>query len=160
MYTVDYLRISITDRCNLKCLYCSPIGEGVVDRGELLTLEEISRFVQAAVSEGITRIRITGGEPTVRKGLTHLVEMLSSVLGIRELTLTTNGLLLSQLAEKMSAAGLSRVNVSLDTLDQEKYHRLTGVDGLARVLQGIDAARVQGLEPIKINVVASPGFQR
>ena len=158
MNSVDYLRISITDRCNLRCLYCSPLGENVVDRGELLTLEEISRVAGAAVSEGMNRIRITGGEPTVRKGLCSLLEMISSIPGLRELMLTTNGLLLATFAEGMKASGLSRVNVSLDTLDRDEYHRMTGVDGLGRVLEGIDAARTCGLEPVKLNVVAIRGF--
>ncbi|MFQ6104803.1 MAG: GTP 3',8-cyclase MoaA [Candidatus Glassbacteria bacterium] len=153
---INYLRISVTDRCNLRCLYCHP--EGVVGRGELLSFEEIYQIAQAAVLLGIKRIRLTGGEPTVRRGLLRLIEMLSSLDGLKELTLTTNGLLLFPMTRDLKAAGLSRVNVSLDTLDPEKYVRITGVDGHSRVLQGINAARKCGLEPVKINMVAMKGI--
>jgi len=155
---VNYLRIAVTDRCNLHCLYCSPLGTEAVDREDLLSFEDIHRLAKAAVHEGISRIRLTGGEPTTRRDITRLVEMLSSIEGLKELAMTTNGLLLSSMAGELKEAGLTRVNISLDTLDAGKYKRMTGVDGLGRVLKGIEAARCSGLDPVKINVVAIQGF--
>jgi cyclic pyranopterin phosphate synthase len=152
------MRIAVTDRCNFKCLYCSPLGTAVVDREDLLSFEEIHILAGVAVREGIDRIRLTGGEPTTRRNLQRLVEMLSSVEGLNDLSMTTNGLLLSSMAGELKSAGLSRVNISLDTLDREKFQRMTGVDGLERVLKGVDAARSHGLDPVKINVVAIRGF--
>jgi cyclic pyranopterin phosphate synthase len=134
------------------------LGTETVDREGLLSFEDIHRLAKAAVHEGVSRIRLTGGEPTTRRDITRLVEMLSSIEGLNELSMTTNGLLLSSMAGELKAAGLSRVNISLDTLDPVKYKRLTGVNGLEKVLQGIDAARRSGLDPVKINVVAIQDF--
>jgi cyclic pyranopterin phosphate synthase len=153
---VDYLRISVTDRCNLACLYCRPGNPA--PRTSLLTFEEIGRVVEAGVRVGIDRFRITGGEPTVRRGVSRLVELLAGRRGVSELSLTTNGVVLSRLAVELRAAGLHRVNVSLDTLDRERYRRITGLDAHDRVIAGIRAAKEQGLEPVKVNVVAIRGF--
>lgn len=156
---INYLRVSITDRCNLRCSYCMP-GEGVAlkDPGEILSFEEIIRVIQAAVARGVTRVRITGGEPLTRDGVTDLVRMVGGTEGITDLSMTTNGVLLSAYAVKLKEAGLDRVNVSLDTLKEDKYLSLTGRDALSDVLEGIDAARSAGLLPVKVNVVVIKGL--
>jgi GTP 3',8-cyclase len=150
---IDYLRISVTDRCNLRCVYCMP-EEGIAGQphSEILTYEEIFRVAKAAANAGLTRIRLTGGEPLVRKGLIGFVGRLMTLDGV-EVALTTNGTLLSRYAERLRAAGLSRVNVSLDSLDPETYRRLTRWGDLSEVLEGIEAAVSAGLDPVKINVV-------
>jgi GTP 3',8-cyclase len=151
----DNLRISITDRCNVRCFYCMP-EEGVeyMPHSEILTFEEIQRFVRVAVSLGVTKVRVTGGEPLVRKGLPVLIRMLADIPGIKDLALTTNGVLLAKHAEALYAAGLRRLNVHLDTLDRERFLRITRRDELHQVLEGIDVARRLGFGPIKINAVA------
>jgi GTP 3',8-cyclase len=151
----DNLRISITDRCNVRCFYCMP-EEGVkyMPHAEILTFEEIERFVRVAVSLGVTKLRVTGGEPLVRKGLPVLIRMLSAIPGIRDLALTTNGVLLAKHAEALHAAGLRRLNVHLDTLDRERFLRITRRDDLDKVLEGLEVARRLGFGPIKINAVA------
>jgi cyclic pyranopterin phosphate synthase len=151
----DNLRISITDRCNVRCFYCMP-DEGVqyMAREEILTFEEIERFVRVAASLGVTKLRITGGEPLVRRGLPQLIARLSAVPGIKDLALTTNGVLLARHAEALYEAGLRRINVHLDTLDRARFERITRRDELDRVLEGIDACVRLGYGPVKINAVA------
>ena len=152
---VDYLRISVTDRCNLRCQYCMP-AEGMtwIEREEILTYEEIVRFVrEVAVPLGITKIRLTGGEPTVRKDLTTLVAELAAIPQIQDLAMTTNGMFLEQQARSFKAAGLHRVNISLDSLVPAKFKELTRGGDLARVLRGVDAALEAALAPVKLNCV-------
>lgn len=151
----DNLRISVTDRCNVRCFYCMP-EEGVnyMARDEILTFEEIERFVRIAVSLGVTKLRITGGEPLVRKDLAVLVRKLVAIPGIRDIALTTNGVLLAQQAEALYAAGLRRLNVHLDTLDRERFKQITRRDDLDRVLDGIEVCRRLGFGPLKLNAVA------
>ena len=154
----DNLRISVTDRCNIRCFYCMP-EEGVrfQPRQEILTFEEITRFVHIASSLGITKLRITGGEPLVRKDLPELVEMLAAVPGIRDIALTTNAVLLEKLAQPLRDAGLHRLNIHLDTLRPEKFQQMTRRDDFHRVIGGIDAAQSVGF-PIKLNAVAVKGM--
>lgn len=156
---IGYLRISVTDRCNLRCLYCMP-PEGVpkIAQSEILTYEEICAVVRAGAKLGIRRVRLTGGEPLVRAGLPGLVQMLSRIDGIEELSLTTNGVLVKQYALALKQAGLSRVNVSLDTLKADRFRYITRAGELGDVLEGIEAARNAGLRPVKINVVVMPGI--
>jgi cyclic pyranopterin phosphate synthase len=150
----DSLRISVTDRCNIRCFYCMP--DGLVNfepRENLLSFEQIERFVQIAASLGVTKIRLTGGEPLVRRDLPVLLAKLALVPGINDLALTTNGVLLATHAQSLYDAGLRRLNVHLDTLDREKFRHITRRDDLPRVLQGLETARKLGFK-IKINVVA------
>ena len=151
----DNLRISVTDRCNIRCFYCMP-EEGVkfMKREEILSFEEIERFVRIAVSLGVTKLRVTGGEPLVRKDLPVLIGKLASIPGIRDLSLTTNGVLLGGQAQALYDAGLRRINVHLDTLDRERFRKITRRDELDKVLDGIDVCRRLGYSPIKINAVA------
>jgi cyclic pyranopterin phosphate synthase len=151
----DNLRISVTDRCNIRCFYCMP-EEGVqfMDRRDILSFEEIERFVRAAVPLGITKLRITGGEPLVRRDLPRLIEKLVAIPGIRDIALTTNAVLLEQQAGDLYAAGLRRLNIHLDTLDRERFRQITRRDDLPRVLAGVDAAVAAGFEKLKFNVVA------
>ncbi|MDE3196913.1 MAG: GTP 3',8-cyclase MoaA [Acidobacteriota bacterium] len=155
----DNLRISVTDRCNIRCFYCMP-EEGVrfMDRAEILSFEEIERFVRAAVPLGIAKIRITGGEPLVRRDLARLIEKLASIEGVRDIALTTNAVLLEQQARDLYAAGLRRLNIHLDTLDRGRFQRITRRDDLPRVLAGIDAAVAAGFRTIKFNIVAVKGL--
>ncbi len=157
--TIDYLRISVTDRCNLRCLYCMP-EEGVPGRThqEILRYEEIARLTRIAVDLGVRKVRITGGEPLVRPGLVSLVAMLRDIPGIEDLALTTNGTLLAPQAADLAAAGLDRVNVSLDSLQPERFARLTRGGRLQDTLDGLEAARRAGLHPIKINMVVVRGL--
>jgi cyclic pyranopterin phosphate synthase len=151
----DSLRVGITDRCNIRCFYCMPERDAVfVDRREILSYEEIERFVRIAVGLGVGKVRITGGEPLVRKDVPELVRKLAAIDGIEDLALTTNGILLAQLAEPLYQAGLRRLNVHLDTLDGERFARITRHDDLARVLEGLALAKRLGFAPIKINAVA------
>lgn len=156
---IDYLRISVTDRCNLRCMYCMP-EEGICkkEHEDILTLEEIYLFVEACSKLGIGKVRITGGEPLVRKGLTGLVEQIAKLPGIREVALTTNGVLLPQYAYELKQAGLKRVNISLDTLDEKKYEYITRGGKLETVMDGIEAAESVGLKPVKLNTVLIGGF--
>lgn len=156
---IDYLRISVTDRCNFRCVYCMPeAGAPVAPSAEILTNDEIQRLVAIAVKLGMSKIRITGGEPLLRKGLIELVESISSHNRITDLSLTTNGYLLGALAEKLAKAGLHRVNVSLDTLKHERFTRIARRGALKDVLEGIDAAEKTGLSPLKINCVVMRGY--
>ena len=152
------LRISVTDRCNLRCTYCMPEDVTFVDRGELLTFEEIAQFVRVAAPLGVNKIRLTGGEPLMRKGLDSLVRMLTPIPGITDIGLTTNGLLLADQTESLFAAGLRRLNVSLDTLDPGRFRELTRRDGIDKVIAGLLAAKAVGFDPIKVNAVAIRGF--
>ena len=156
---VDYLRISVTDRCNLRCIYCMP-AEGVrlMSHDDILSYEEIHTVVNAAAELGITKVRITGGEPLARAGLPELIRMLARLDAIDDISLTTNGTLLARYADELKSAGLNRVNVSLDSLKPDKFKYITRQGNLEDTLQGIDAARAAGLEPVKINVVVMSGI--
>lgn len=156
---INYLRISVTDLCNLRCMYCMP-QEGIqkLEHSDIMTLEELQDIAGALVELGIDKIRITGGEPLVRKGIVSLVNKLSQYGGLRDIAMTTNGLLLRQYAKELKAAGLKRVNISLDTLDPEKYEKITRGGSLERVLEGIKEAQRVGLGPIKLNTVLIGGF--
>ena len=155
---VDYLRISITDRCNLRCIYCMPAdGVSCLSHREIMTYEELELFTRAAVSSGIDRVRVTGGEPLVRKGAVEFVQMLTSIDPGLKVSLTTNGLLLARYAGDLKEAGLSRVNVSIDSLDPERYQAITRVGDLAGALAGLRAAIDAGLGPVKVNVVTLRG---
>ena len=151
----DNLRISVTDRCNIRCFYCMPeTGSEYVDRAEILTFEEIERFVRIAVDLGVTKIRLTGGEPLVRKDLPLLVAALHKIPGVRDIAMTTNGVLLADQAQALYDAGLRRLNVHLDTLDRERFLKITRRDDFGRVMAGLDRAQALGFGPIKMNVVA------
>jgi len=153
------LRISVTDRCNLRCVYCMP-AEGMpwLPKDDLLTYEEITRFARVCLSLGVHGIRLTGGEPTVRADLPKLVAMLNALQPDLDLSITTNGLKLVEMADALRAAGLKRVNVSLDSLDPARFHRLARRDRHAEVIAGLEAARRAGLSPIKLNAVLMRGF--
>ncbi|MFB3828285.1 MAG: GTP 3',8-cyclase MoaA [Bryobacteraceae bacterium] len=149
------LRVSVTDRCNIRCFYCMPESDvHFVERSQILGFEEIERFVRIAAGLGVNKVRITGGEPLVRRDLPVLVRNLAAIGGIEDLALTTNGVLLPELAAPLYQAGLRRINVHLDTLHRERFAGITRRDELDRVLKGIDAARRLGFSPIKLNVVA------
>jgi cyclic pyranopterin phosphate synthase len=152
------LRISVTDRCNLRCTYCMPEEVTFLNRRDLLTFEEIGHFVRVAAPLGIDKIRLTGGEPLMRRDLHKLVAMLVEIPGIRDIGLTTNGLLLAEWAKALYEAGLRRLNVSLDTLDPVRFRELTRRDGVDDVLAGLRAAKAAGFRPIKVNAVAIRGF--
>ena len=156
---ITYLRISVTDRCNFRCVYCMPL-EGVpwLPPSSIMKYEEIADVVRVAAKQGIREVRLTGGEPLVRKDLPELVRMIAGTEGIEDVSLTTNGILLEQMAGALAKAGLKRVNISLDTLDSEKFARITRCGSLSRVWDGIRAAEKAGLKPIKINVVAMRGI--
>src|SRR5262249_48953732 len=141
------LRISVTDRCNLRCTYCMPEEVVFMDRAELLTFEEITRFVRVVAELGIDKIRLTGGEPLMRRDLARLVEMLSAIKGIRDIGLTTNGILLAEQAQPLYDAGLRRINISLDTLNPDRFRQLARRDGLDKVVAGILAAKRAGFQP-------------
>ena len=157
--SINYLRISVTDRCNLRCIYCMP-PEGVpqMPHGEILSYEEIRIIVQAAAELGINKIRLTGGEPLVRTDLPKLIKMLSRIGGIQELSLTTNGTLLKNYALELRQAGLSRINLSLDTLKPDRFRYITRLGRLKDVLEGISAAKKAGFDPVKINAVVMQGI--
>jgi cyclic pyranopterin phosphate synthase len=155
---ITYLRVSVTDRCNLRCVYCMPeAGLPWIPKPDVLTFEEITSIVGAAASIGVRSIRLTGGEPLIRRDLDHLVAMIAAVPGIDDIALSTNGLLLEQQAPALAAAGLRRVNVSLDTLHEDRFTAIARRPGLDRVLAGIDAAIAHGLGPVKINCVVMRG---
>ncbi|MFO7820139.1 MAG: GTP 3',8-cyclase MoaA [Halanaerobacter sp.] len=156
---IDYLRISITDRCNLRCRYCMP-AEGIetIAHEEVLSYEEISKIVKAGAELGIKKIRLTGGEPLARKGAAHLVATLNKIEGIEEIAMTTNGILLSKYGKELVEAGLERVNISLDSLDPEKFKEITRFDKYQQVIEGIKTALEVGLDPVKINVVVMQGI--
>ena len=151
---INYLRISVTDRCNLRCTYCMP-EEGIrlMNHCDILSFEEITEVARVAVALGIDKFRITGGEPLVRKDIVNLVRQLASIQGVRDLSMTTNGILLEGLSQPLKDAGLHRVNISLDTLNPEKFIEITRGGDINSVLRGIKAAKDAGLKPIKINCV-------
>ncbi len=155
---ITYLRISVTDKCNLRCVYCMP-EEGLawLRREDILSYEEITAIVRAAASVGVRSIRLTGGEPLLRRDLNRLVEAIASVEGIEDIALSTNGLLLESQVEALAAAGLTRVNVSLDTLRTDRFEQIARRSGLDAVLRGIDAAIAAGLTPVKLNCVVMRG---
>ncbi|WP_333655879.1 GTP 3',8-cyclase MoaA [Dissulfurispira sp.] len=156
---IDYMRISIIDRCNLRCIYCMP-SEGIkpIEHKDILGYEEIIRIVRIAAGLGARKIRLTGGEPLIRKDLPYLVSSINSIEGIEDISLTTNGLLLKKYAQSLSSAGLRRVNVSLDSLRPERYREITRGGDINSVLEGIHEAENAGLLPIKINMVPIRGF--
>lgn len=151
---INYLRISVTDRCNLRCTYCMPErGVDLMKHKDILSFEEIVEVVRYGASLGINKVRITGGEPLVRKGIINLVEMIAEVPEIHDLSMTTNGALLDQFAEPLVKAGLKRVNISLDTMRPDRFKEITRVGDITNTLNGIGAAKEAGLDPIKINCV-------
>jgi cyclic pyranopterin phosphate synthase len=154
----DNLRISVTDRCNLRCVYCMPEDVTYLDKHELLSFEEIERFVRVGVPLGLTKLRLTGGEPLMRRDLPVLARRLAAIPGVRDVGLTTNGLLLADHARALYDAGLRRINVSLDTLDEGRFRALARRDGLQRTLEGIDAALKAGFAPVKVNAVIVRGL--
>lgn len=157
--SINYLRISVTDRCNLRCIYCMP-PEGVpqIPHSEILSFEEIRTVVRVAAELSINRIRLTGGEPLIRADLPKLVNMLSQIEGIEELSLTTNGTFLKKYTLELKQAGLSRINISLDTLKADKFRHITRLGELEAVLEGIEAAKEAGFDPVKINTVVIRGI--
>lgn len=156
---ITYLRISVTDRCNLRCIYCMP-AEGIKwqPHTDILTYEEITNVVKTAAGLGINSIRLTGGDPLVRKGITRLVRHIADIPQITDISLTTNGILLKSMAKELADSGLHRVNISLDTLDAEKYGRINRCGSLNQVWEGIEAAEKAGMKPIKINTVVLRGI--
>jgi cyclic pyranopterin phosphate synthase len=156
---LTYLRVSLIDRCNLRCLYCMPQGAlNPFKEGELLSMEEVFEAVSVFSELGINKVRLTGGEPLLRKGVPALVAKIKARPGIREVVMTTNGVLLAGFAVALKAAGLDRINVSLDTLDREMFRKITGADKLGDVLDGIEAAAAAGIGPIKLNAVLMKGW--
>lgn len=156
---ISYLRLSVTDRCNLKCLYCRPSGWGnMLHHKEILTYEELLRFVKIAVKNGITKVRVTGGEPLVRKGVVDFIERLRHIRGLNDISLTTNGLLLKDNLECIYAAGVRRLNISLDTLKRDRFLKLTGFDKFESVWEAILQAREMNFSPIKLNMVVLKGL--
>lgn len=167
--SISYLRVSVTDRCNLRCVYCLPApqvsgqagmpfqGVQFAPRCEILTLEEIKEVVRAGASLGIQSVRLTGGEPLVREGIVSLVKMISQIPGVEDLSMTTNGVLLNRYANNLAHAGLKRINISLDTLKQDRFKEITRFGTLDDVLSGIDAASEAGFFPVKLNVVVMRG---
>jgi len=155
----DYMRIAVTDRCNLRCQYCMP-EEGVktLDHQQILSFEEIFSVVEVAASLGVRKIRLTGGEPLVRKDLEKLIFMISQIQGIEDISLTTNAIYLADRIDDLKAAGLNRVNISLDSLNADKFRELTRGGDLNRVLAGVNAAIEKGLNPVKVNAVVIKGF--
>jgi cyclic pyranopterin phosphate synthase len=153
----DDLRLSITDRCNLRCAYCMPEEPVWFPRASLLTFEEVTRIARIALGEGVRKLRVTGGEPLVRRDAPALIAALAALPGLEDLSLTTNGVLLGPLARELADAGLRRINVSLDTLDRARFATMTGRDRLPDVLGGLAAAREAGLGPLKINTVLLRG---
>lgn len=151
---INYLRISVTDRCNLRCFYCMP-EEGIrlLNHDDILTYEEMAEVVEVAAGKGISKVRVTGGEPLVRKGIVHFIALLERIQGIEDLSMTTNGTLLEEFAQPLAEAGLHRVNISLDTLDPGLYRKVTRGGDVTAVINGIRAAKRTGLTPVKINCV-------
>lgn len=155
--TIDYMRVSVTDRCNLRCRYCMPDGVELVPMRDILTYEEIGEICAAGAELGIRKLKITGGEPLVRRGCPELIASLKAIPGVEQVTMTTNGVLLGQHLPALLSAGLDAVNISLDTLDRERYQTITGRDMLPSVLESLDAALAAGLKT-KINVVLQQGM--
>ncbi|MBW6411549.1 GTP 3',8-cyclase MoaA [Clostridium weizhouense] len=156
---INYLRISVTELCNLRCKYCMPEkGINKCSHKEILRIEEFLKIAKSFVNNGIDKIRITGGEPLVRKGVLTLIKGISRIEGVKDLAMTTNGLLLKEYAKDLKEAGLNRVNISLDTLNESKYKEITNGGDLNKVLEGIEEAKKVGLTPIKLNVVLVKDF--
>ncbi len=156
---IDYMRISITDKCNLRCIYCMPKdGIKLFEHSEVLTYEEIVRIVRVAAGLGVKKIRITGGEPLIKRDLPFLISSIKAIEGIEDISLTTNGLLLKQKALQLKEAGLNRINISLDSFRSDRYREITRGGNIADVLDGIREAEMQGLRPIKINMVPIRGI--
>lgn len=155
---IDYVRLSITDRCDFRCTYCMGEEMTFLPRDEILTLEECAQVARAFISLGVSKIRITGGEPLVRKNAIQLVREVGAMPGLRELVMTTNGSQLARFATELRAAGVRRINISLDTLDPATFKRMTRVGELTKVLAGIEAAKAEGFENIKLNVVVMRGI--
>ncbi len=151
---LNYLRISVTDRCNLRCVYCMP-EEGIklMQHEDILSFEDILVVVKKGVAKGITKVRLTGGEPLIRRGIVDLVRMITSIEEITDLSMTTNGILLAQFAKSLKEAGLNRVNISLDTISPSHYKEITRGGDIRKVFDGIRAAKEAGLQPVKINCV-------
>ena len=149
---INYLRVSVTDKCNLRCRYCMPHGVELIPMQDLLTMEEITRIVSCGVKLGIDRVKLTGGEPLVRRGIVELMRLLAGVEGLRQVTMTTNGILLRRYLPDLVRYGLSAVNISLDSMDREVYRDITGFDALNEVLAAIDAAVSAGIR-VKVNAV-------
>src|SRR3989338_5444058 len=157
--TIRYLRISVTDRCNLRCVYCLPAaGVRWMPRDEILRYEEIAAVVRAGLRLGMRPVRLTGGEPLVREGLVELIRMLSEYTGLEDLSLTTNGVLLADQAQALKVAGLRRINVSLDTLRPDRFRQITRFGQISDVRRGITAALEAGLDPVKLNIVVVRGI--
>ncbi|MCB5188610.1 GTP 3',8-cyclase MoaA [Methylobacillus caricis] len=154
---VDYIRLSITDRCDFRCIYCMSEDMSFLPRDEVLSLEECSRLVKAFVSLGVSKVRITGGEPLVRKNVLSLLEDISNLPGLKELVMTTNGSQLEHFAEPLKKAGVRRLNISLDSLDAERFRKITRVGDLGKVLRGLAAAKQAGFERIRLNTVLMRG---
>jgi len=155
---LNYLRISITDRCNLKCMYCMPPGFiPRLSHNEILRYEEIIRIIKVGIRLGISKVRITGGEPLVRKGVYDFLKRLSSMDGLRDIALTTNGVSLKDNIDKIKAAGIKRINISIDTLSRKKYKQISSCDRFDQVWEGIKLAHKKGFDPIKLNMVALSG---
>lgn len=156
---INYLRVSITDRCNLRCMYCMPKeGLSLIGHDDILRYEEMLRIIRVAVDMGIRKIRLTGGEPLVRRGVVDFIASLKTIPDLRDVSLTTNGILLENFAGTLYRAGVRRINISLDSLNPEKYEHITRGGDLNAVLRGIDAVHRIGFSPIKINIVAIEGF--
>jgi cyclic pyranopterin phosphate synthase len=161
--TISYLRLSLTDRCNLKCMYCVTEDEqkGCLTKlghDELLSYEELLRVVRVAVAMGISKLRLTGGEPLVRNNVMHFIDQLAEIENLHDIRITTNGVLLEKYAEGLIAAGVNKINISLDTLKPERFARITGVDCFDKVWQGIEKARAVGFSPVKLNMVVMRGI--
>ncbi len=157
--TLNYMRVSITDRCNLQCIYCAPRhGIPKMDHKDILRYEEILRLIKIAVNLGIDKIRLTGGEPLVRKGVYEFIPKLTSLPGLKEVSLTTNGTFLKENLERIRNGGIKRINVSLDTLKRERYKEITRHDGFQEAWEGIELAKETGFVPVKINIVPIKGL--
>lgn len=156
---INYLRVSVTDRCNLRCIYCMPKeGLSVIGHDDILRYEEILRIIRASMELGMVKIRVTGGEPLVRRGILDFLHKLKAIDGLKDLSLTTNGVLLESMAEGIFDAGIRRINISLDSLNPEKYRHVTRGGSLETVVRGIQEAHRVGFSPIKINIVVIKGF--
>ncbi len=161
--TISYLRLSLTDRCNLKCMYCVTEDEQSgcltkLGQDELLSYEELLRVVRVAVAMGISKLRLTGGEPLVRRNIMRFIDQLGNVQGLDDIRITTNAVLLEQYADGLIAAGVNKINISLDTLKPERFAAITGVDCFDRVWRGIEKARAAGFSPVKLNMVVMRGI--
>ncbi|MCX5798242.1 MAG: radical SAM protein, partial [Proteobacteria bacterium] len=155
---INYIRISVTDRCNLRCKYCVNEDFPFLPHAEILRYEEIIRFVRICAELGVSKVRLTGGEPLIKQGIAFLLKEINMIQGIHDISLTTNGVYLGEKVQELKAAGLKRVNISLDTLKPQRFKFITGVDAFDRVLNGIERSKDMGLNPVKINTVMIKGF--